>query len=382
MANRMTFTRRLVFGGLACGLIVLLLGLFTGQTEYLPYATDNPKGDGTKAMFLLLDQAGFRTSRLLAVTPQEGGLMVMLEPDGNLREQDWRQVLGWVERGNTLLLASDKSNGLYQHFKFELSRAPDPATSQRLSSGHRLLENVGELTLPGPARLKQHQDMAFAQGDERGVYLAEVRQGKGRIVLLTLPALFTNKELDQKDNMVLLLNIVRLYGREDVWINEAVHGYSWEEATREVFAWPLGLAAGQLALGLLLLYWFWGKRFGRPVPLPAGKGPESGDYVNSMANIYRQGRARRLVLESVYQGFRQDLARYLGVREDTADTELVKRYSGRSRIDSKTLGDLLGRCEELLARPGFGEPALLGVARDIEIWLQSNLTAYRRVYHD
>jgi hypothetical protein len=224
--------------------------------------------------------------------------------------------------------------------------------------------------------------MSVVYGDEQGAYLAEVAYGKGRILLLTLPNVITNKEIGQKDNLILLLNIVRLYGQKGIWFNEYVHGYTWEKAAREVFAWPLRLVAIQLGLGVLLFYWFWGKRFGRPLPLTDNKSLYIDDYVNSIANIYRQGRARHLVLDSIYQGFKDDLAQCLGVRDGLATSDLVKLCAGRPSVDSQSLKGLFSRCEKLMHQPDLAETALFTVVRDMEIWLENNFNSYRRMNND
>ncbi|MCL6477256.1 MAG: DUF4350 domain-containing protein [Peptococcaceae bacterium] len=356
-------------------IILVVLSLFIPNTVHPPFTTFSPKANGTKAIFLLLNKEGFEAFRLFTAVPQGQGLLVMVEPEGSLTERDWEQVLDWVARGNTLLMASGNPNYLYEHLDYDLNKVSGMFKTGHVSSDHPLLKDVRELSPTGGARLKKHASMTFTYGDEQGIYLAQSVKGKGHIVLLTLPDLFTNREIAKKDNLVLFLNIVRQYGQEGVWFNELAHGYTWEKNTRDIFTWPLRLAAVQLALGVLLLYYYWGKRFGRPIPLPENTDQISGEYVSSLANIYRLGRARHLTLESIYQGFKHDLAQYLGVPRHLSSGELVKIFSGRPRIDTKKLTDLLGRCEGLMGKPAFSETDLFTIARDMEIWRENNLVS-------
>lgn len=255
-----------------------------------------------------------------------------------------------------------------------------------VSSEHPLLIDVREITLTGETRLKKQESMDFAYGDKEGIFLAErvMGEGRGRIILLVQPDLLTNREIDKKDNLVLFLNIVRLYGQEGIWFNEFAHGYTWEKSAREVFTWPLRLVVIQLALGVLLLYYYWGKRFGRPLPAPQHAGHLSGEYVSSLAAIYRQGRARRLTLESIYQGFKIDLTQYLGVPKSISRQELVKIFFQRPRIDAGRLEKLLQRCEGLLGKSSLSETELLNITGELEIWRENNLVPYRerRKNHD
>lgn len=370
--NKKTYSTFLYLG-LFFLITLVILSVFVSKSAYPPFTTYSPKADGTKAIFLLLGQEGFKVSRLFTAVPEGQGLMIVVEPEVSLLEQDWRQALDWVAQGNTLLLASASPNYLYQHFEYEYKRVPGIFTTQHVSSDNPLLKDVRELYLTGGERLKKHESMTFTCEDEKGIYLAQAAKGKGSIILLTAPDLLTNKEIDNNDNLILFLNIVRLYGQEGIWFNEFVHGYTWEKTAREVFAWPLRLAAIQLALGVLLLYYFWGKRFGRPIPLPGNTDQISGEYVSSLANIYRQGRARHLTLESIFQGFRKDLSQYLGISSNLSNGELVKAFSGRPRIDTKKLADLIGRCEELMGKTSLSETDLFTIARDMEIWRANNL---------
>ncbi len=366
-------TRMFIYFGIILLIILVVLIFYIPQPAYLPYSTSSPEPDGTKALYLLLEQEGFGSSRLTDAVPRGQGLMVMVEPSGNLREQDWQQVLAWVNRGNTLLLASDNPEGLSKRYKYEIINVPGIPGTQQINSVNPLLRDVRELTLSGETRFKKHKAMTFTYGDEQGIFLAETVQGKGRIIFLTMPDLFTNKEINKKDNLILFLNIVRLYGQEGVWFNEFANGFAWREMKEGIFTWPLRLAAMQFVLAVLLLYYYWGKRFGRAIPLPDKIGLVSGDYVSSLANIYRMGRARQLTLDSIYLGFKRDLAQYLGVADSLSNEELVKIFSGRPRIDAEKLKDLLRRSAGLLAKPDFSEKDLFSIARDMEIWRKSNL---------
>jgi hypothetical protein len=378
MAKNTKNTQVFLYLGLGFIIVLVLLNMFITKTTYLPYTTQSPQSDGTKAILLLLNKEGLKASTIFDATPQGQGLMILVKPTGHLQEGEWQQILTWVARGNTLLLTSDDSDDLYGKFKYELIKDCRTQGTQQVTSDNPLLKDVSGLVFTGATRLKKDQSMSFAYGDDQGIYLAETAKGKGRVIFLTLPDLFTNKEINKQDNLILFLNIVRQYGQEGVFFNEFVHGYTLEKNTREMFTWPLRLVVIQLALGVLLLFYFWGKRFGCPMPLTKNKDQVSGDYVSSMANIYRQSRQRQLILESIYQGFRQDLAQYLGVPKKLPNEELVKIFSGLPRIDTQKLKNLLGHCIELMDKSNFGETALFTIVRDMEIWEKANLHSSKK----
>jgi hypothetical protein len=373
MFKNITAGRMLLYSGSTLLALLLLLSILAPMAAYPPYTTYSPNPDGAKALFLLLQQERSRVARLDTVVPDGRGLLIMVEPDG-LEEPDWTQALGWVARGNTLLLADDNPGDLYQRLGLQLVQGgPGTVQAEPVASANPLLKDVRELSLTGGARLKKTPSATFAYGDAQGAYLAEVAEGKGRIVLLTTPDIFTNSEVDRADNLILFLNVIRLYGQPGIWFNEYAHGYTLAQTTREAFTWPLGLVVIQLALGILLLYCYWGKRFGRPVPLPEYPDLVAGEYVASLAGIYRQGRARGLILDSIYQGFKHHLAQYLGAPRNLPPGELVTLLSRRPLIDTRKLAELLDHCEGLLGKPGFSEADLFAMVSQLESWRVNNL---------
>lgn len=363
---------------------LLILGDSMPENVYTPYTTHSAQPNGTKAIMLLLKQEGVPVAELLTAAPEKEGLMILVKPaEQSLQDQDWQQMLAWVEKGNTLLLASNNEKDLYEKFGYKVTKTNN-AKDGLISSDNPLLADVGQLALTGKTRLKKDNSMLFAYGDDDGVYLAESAKGKGRVIFLTDPEILTNQQIKQKDNLILFLNIVRLYGQKGIWFNEYSHGYTLPKASRNMFTWPFRLVTIQLALGVLLLFYYWGKRFGRPIPLPPKVGRISGNYVSSMANIYRQGQARKLILENIYEDFKKNAARYLGVSPQISNAELVKVFSGRPQLDTLKLENLLRRCTELLKNPAFSENALFTTARELEEWQQNNLNSYlkRGKQHD
>ena len=364
--------RMYVIPGLALLILLIVLNLFLPRASYHPpFTTYSPNPDGSKAIFLLLNKEGVEASRHFAAVPEGQGLMVMVEPI--ISEQDWQEVFAWVAGGSTLLLSSDKPGFPHQHLNYKIVSGPEWSKSHHVSSNHIILADVGELSLTGGTRLEKHEAMAFAYGDEKGIFLAQAEWGEGQVIFLTMPELITNAVIDKFDNVFLFLNIVRLYGQEGVYFNEFVLGYTLPEPATDVFNWPLFLVVIQLALGALLLFYYWGKRFGRPVPLPAGPYRITGEYVSSIANIYRQGRARHIILENITDAFRHDLSRYLGAGKNLTNEELVNNFSQRPHIDVRVLNDLLVRCELLFKKTVISEPELFAIARDLGMWQENNL---------
>jgi hypothetical protein len=352
--------------------LLVALAAFWFRTETYPaYSSHSPRPGGVKALVLLLENEGVPVARLQAAVPDKPGLLFILHGDDQMTGEDWESLLEWTGQGNTLFWAGRYSPYLFDYFGFEDAYTYQETAIRPVSSPHPLFNGVENLTLSW-GRMQEHLRMDFAYGDEDGIFLAEVAEGSGRVVLLTQPDLLTNRLIAQGDNLIFFLNVIRLYGREGIWFREPGLAYGGKDAADRVFTGPLRLVMLQLALGTLLLFVFWGKRFGRPVPLPQNMREVSGEYVRSLANIYRQGRARRLILESLEDQFRSELGRYLGGPVKMPDTKLLEHFRQRPWVDTEGLERLLERCRSASGRE-LGENELFTLARELELWQRSNL---------
>jgi hypothetical protein len=349
---------------------LLVLAVLNRGETYPPYSTYSPRPDGTKALTLLLEEEGVTAARLRTVVPDGQGLM-FVQNDTFLSDQEWEQIFSWVKEGNTVLWTGYYSAYIFDYFGFKEQPGFGVADVHPVTSEHPLLADVQELTL-GWGRLQRHASMSFAYGDDGGIFLSETTLGDGRIVLLSQPEMFTNRYIGRSDNLILFLNILRLYSGGGIWFNEYAHGFTMVDTDTAMVTWQLRLVLFQLLLGVLLLYYYWGKRFGRPVPLLVDNEVIAGEYVRSLANIYRQGKARHLVLNSINQGFRADLSRYLGVRKNLSDQELIAIFAERPWIDGDTLKTLLNRHASLINRD-ISEAELYAWARELALWQDKNL---------
>ncbi len=59
--------------------------------------------DGTRALFLLLEETGHRVSRLTRPAPPKGALLLCVEPASSPPALDAR-LLAWLQEGGTLVL--------------------------------------------------------------------------------------------------------------------------------------------------------------------------------------------------------------------------------------------------------------------------------------
>jgi len=173
--------------------------------------------------------------------------------------------------------------------------------------------------------------------------------------------------------MVFLLNIFRVLNPDKVWFDETTAALSQHNGSNPLLNGPVLAAGIQAAVALFLLYLYWGRRFGRPVPLPDGDRGASVQYISSMANIFRQGRARNIALGNIYEGFWRRLTAGLGVPAGIGTEEIIRLYRQRSSIDSKRLEHILQTASRLAGKDDIPEAELFSLVQDMETWRRENL---------
>lgn len=185
--------------------------------------------------------------------------------------------------------------------------------------------------------------------DSRGTLLVDYPHGKGRIVILSDPYIFSNGGISLKDNLQLAINL--LTATEGLIAFDEYH--QGKGATRNAFigyfsGTPILPIIAQLVALILLVLWTSSRRFARPLPLKLIDRRSSLEFVASMAELQQRARAYDLAIENVYSRTRRVLARYAGMDYNSPRAEIAARVAGRSSLEARPLEVLMRRCEEAI----------------------------------
>jgi hypothetical protein len=360
--------------------------------SYPDFSTYNADKGGTKAFYLLLERLKYPVSRFNQITPEHGrGLMVMIEAEV-ISKKEADQLVAWVKRGNNLFIINSKADELSKSLKLswtdsdgkkdedETEEGKPKTKNLRVKADEKYFRDVNSLMLTEGNRLEpKAPDVEASYEDEFGTYLMVLKKGQGRILYLADSAMVTNSQIKGQDNGVFLINIINdnlmRNNQSQLWFNEWVHGYTPNTELREILTWPIRLVVIQLLIGVIILFHYWGRRFSKPVPIPRESPGITGDIVSSLANIYRQGRARNIILTNIYYNFRSGLTHYLGVPAQTANKRIISIFAQRPHIDVTTLEKLIIQIENELKVKKVNESELLSLVRQMEVWRQDNLTS-------
>ena len=328
-------------------LVLLLFGVFAGAVAFVlraraesgkgmpPYSTFNQgRYRGAFEAGHVLRDAGFQTvplTRPVQDTPAAGLLILVQpmeddapdpyanrpgarknDPEAQAEAADARAMLGWVERGNTLLVLSKRTTAVHRELgvkptpeSFEAKYVPvqlDPDLDPSYGYGH----GIRSLSVGSRSTLTERPGVLPLWRVDDGLGAAVVRRGQGRVILVADPSLATYDGLwatdgrseRRDDNLMFLVNVAAMYGRDKtVYFDEYHHGFQsgggiWGYLHQQGQLWMLMPLALALGAGL----WTWAVRLGPATPTPTTAEADAVDYASALARLYRQrdGGRRRL----------------------------------------------------------------------------------------
>jgi hypothetical protein len=186
-------------------------------------------------------------------------------------------------------------------------------------------------------------------GNSDRALLLDYRRGSGRIVLLSDPYIVANNGIGLQDNLQLAVNLVTASGGL-IAFDEYHQGRGVTENAFVAYfsGTPILAICGQLLLLALVLVWTRGRRFARPLPLPAVDRRSKLEFVASMAELQERSKAYDLAIENIYSRTRRVLARFAGVDYNSSRSEIASRVASRSSLESHQLETLMRQCEETI----------------------------------
>ncbi|MCX7746632.1 MAG: DUF4350 domain-containing protein [Clostridia bacterium] len=293
---------------LLVGVIIIAITLFlynqNRNKEFQPYSTLNPKGDGTKALYLLTNQMGFnagrykRTARLLP----DKATLVVIKPYHSLfhDEMEKKYLKKWLEKGNKIVLIDDEA----------------------FDYGSSLNSFEGEV-------------------DQRDEDFTVYTVGEGKIYEFTDPEDFTNRGIRNSMTAAKFIDVLEDLGNRRILFNEYYHGLSAGDIT----VWDLLSQAQKLMviqgiLSLILLTYIISRRFGKPVTVFEIIKRQENENLFALSNVYIKARANSLALETYFNNFKKEITKYLGFTNLPDDQELLKAASGNRFLNELQFKDV------------------------------------------
>jgi hypothetical protein len=348
-----------------------------GQEARQNPSSFNPRGSGTKGLFLWLQALGVRVQRwelpLRGLPPEATVLVVMGPRIRPIDEEELTALEEWVREGGVLVLA-DNTGGLpvpgmwpgapVVRFGLWPTLGGKPSALQPAFPS-RYVEGVEAIQPRGPVRFQRQAPGGWAPvfADTSGDVMGVRRLGRGTLIAISDPGLFSNARLETAGHARLLLNITRSHvGRGLVLVDEIHHGYG----DRGAFSRYLGETAvpwmlAQAALAFLAFLVARGTRFGTPVSRVQAARASSLEYVSALGDLYQRAGARRVAVEALAGSLRRSLVSALGAALGEETGRLAARASRRFRLRA----DLVRACLVPGPAAAASDEGLLAFARAV-----------------
>ncbi len=379
LLSRDFFFPAIMLGILSILTIMLAIAQSDDNEDYPPLVSFSRQRDGAMALRLWLENMGFEvqneTQSEFSI-PAETGTMLMLAPNTLVTAEEWQAIDQFVSAGGTLILIGDsfRAADAFEHYQFNLNNVGRstaitiPQNPLWVSPPIDQGVQINADTYLSSPRSDYIVHLAIADGP---VMVSFVKD-QGRVVLGTVPFLFTNQGIQQNDNAEAIFNIIAASVEPGtVWFDEWHHSLNLEQAERLGFGnWlrysPTGRAFVFVTLVSLLGLALSGRRFGRAVPPPQTLTKRSPlEYVSAMAHLSRRAGHRQATAEEYYYTLKRRLAARYRIdpnQSDDAYLNDIKHYD--ETIDIDALRALFNN----LKRKNLTETELLKYARETIEW--------------
>jgi hypothetical protein len=322
----------------------------SGHPQCTTYSSDE---GGYLALYRWLRAQGVaaeRWERELLNLPPEARVLLVAEPSSAPGRSEIPALWDWIRGGGTLVLAADPRGPFMRAIGLEPRagesgdrRGIRPTAPGPYSRGVRTL-------LPGRARglRTSRPEVVIHLAGPQGGIVAVMAAGKGRVIALTAPEIFTNGELRKGDHARLALNILLEHlGDGVLLVDEYHHGYGRVSSVFEYLGRSFAVAPlAQGALAALLLVVVLGRRFGPPRLIQEERRRSSMEYVRAMGDLLHRARASGLALESMASWVEEEACR-MQLEGDRPLQSALRKAKDRAREPRMSDRDLLGTARGL-----------------------------------
>jgi hypothetical protein len=332
--------RALPWVAVALGLALVVAVAGRGPEEGNPLDPASPGPLGTKGLVEVLRGLGGRVS-VSAERPGAGtGTALLLSDD--LTPERRRDVLDWVGRGGTLVVA-DPSSGVTEAEPVGTTRIGllDAEIERRCAVA--ALGDVGRVSAPGGVVFKVPEGQGSPAGPgagaaracfprNDGAWLLVQPLGAGTVVRLGGASVLVNQELGKADNAVLLASLLVPAEGTAVQVLQPPLPGGGTAGLGDLIAPRVRLALWQLVVAFVLLALWRARRLGRPVAEPQPVQLPGAELVVAVGNLLQRAKGRGQAAGLLTDDLRRTLAERLGLPPSAPADQVADAVAARTGI--------------------------------------------------
>jgi hypothetical protein len=274
---------------------------------------------------------GYKTERYtkdLEVLPDSDfkNFLIINPYSTEIKENDSTKIIEYAKKGCKVLVAADESDKILEALNVKFLY---PQEKNKSGLKGELAQEANSLDSSVKARLKTDERYyETLLEDDLGIIAASIKYDDGEIIIFSLPDIFNNNRINKADNVVVISNLLKYMGGEDVGMDESLHGIINQGGKLDFspLVWTLIAQAGIM---LLMFYIAAMKRFGRPRRFASEMLRTSTEYVHSLAGLFQKAGASGFVVENCLRGLKRRVASACRITPETTDKKLLEniRYS-------------------------------------------------------
>jgi hypothetical protein len=334
MSARAGARRALPWVAVVLGLALVVVVAGRGPEEGNPLDPASPGPLGTKGLVEVLRGLGGRVG-VSADRPGAGTDTALLLSD-DLTPERRREVLDWVGRGGTLVVA-DPSSGVTEAEPVGSTRFGllDAEIERRCAVA--ALGDVGRVSAPGGVVFKVPEGpgsggtrACFPRND--GAWLLVQPLGAGTVVRLGGASVLVNQELGKADNAILLASLLVPAEGTAVQVLQPPLPGGGTAGLGDLIAPRVRLALWQLVVAFVLLALWRARRLGRPVAEPQPVQLPGAELVVAVGNLLQRAKGRGQAAGLLTDDLRRTLAERLGLPPSAPADQVADAVAARTGI--------------------------------------------------
>ncbi|WP_018932100.1 DUF4350 domain-containing protein [Gracilibacillus lacisalsi] len=358
--------RSWIFGILFFLLLIVVSVFSTSNTpeEYPPYLVESPSPTGLKALYTYLEQNGHDVTQEEALpTMTKETLRVLVNPPVFTDQQTENHYLDYVRQGNTIVLAKENPDGLF-NLKTEYAlTGSESETTEADYQGEKL-----EVLQNSFVRLAANEDDNVLLEDDAGALAIERHIGEGSLIVLLEPTWLTNDQITKHDHTSAVFNLIPFKESGPVIFDE----YSLTKTGGLVSHFELypGWAYVLLIQGIIMaifILWNQGKRFGPIYPVREETVRLSNERLRAIAIWQAKGKNYYASLEYQLDYLKEVIRERYGIPYQQNWTERLAGIAGKTdAISTKELDYIAQGIETILARKSLNKQEYLSWSAKID----------------
>lgn len=342
-------------------------------------STHNKRASGYAGMYQLGEKLGIKVHRFEKPyhhLPDMHGTLLIIGPWLPPSKAESKILLQWLDDGNNLVLlddfATESSKTLLAGLgaSFDQSRTREEET---LAIAPNIPESafVHEIKAPceGDLRSISNDEHSYVAKNSRGTALMQIKIGKGRCLIGTVPLMCSNQYLSDpaaKGNFQFLANWLAS-SPQPIYFDEKCHGFvSEDNALTYLLKNKVGFICMQLVLIVLVAILSLNQRFGQALPQKAGRKISNLEFIDGLAFALSRARARDAALFMLFQPFKARLCKTLGVAPHESASCLATAWAEAAGQPEADLRTFLEQAQAALDRRRLSDEELKLLVRKFD----------------